>query len=201
MKKVLYEHLVTCSNDKFVVPVKGRYSESIIRDAGFEVEVTGDDSATKRNVIGTPSTLIYEYLFSGRDGAERARDTQSAQILGQLLMQMLQVPDMAKALGKERVFNMFNEIFRMSGAHDLKLETDEMDEQEDMANVGNEQFITDLRRQWPQVVQALQTIMQKIQGPPPGSPPPGGQPPPPGAPPMEPNQQPMTSPQQQVQLS
>lgn len=201
MKKVLYEHLVTCSDDKFIVPVKGRYSEGVIRDAGFDVEVSGDDSTTKRNVIGTPDNLVYEYLFSGRDGAERARDTQSAQVLGQLLMQILQVPDMAKAMGKERVFNMFNEIFRMSGAHDLKLETDEMDEQDDMANVGNEQFITQLKQQWPQVMQMLQAVMQQMQGPPPGGPPPGGQPsPPPGAPPMQPEQQPMTSPEQQVQL-
>ena len=37
---------------------------------------------------------------------------------------------MAQSLGKERIFNMFNEIFRMSGAHDLKLEVDEADEQQ-----------------------------------------------------------------------
>jgi len=200
MKKVLYEHLVSCSNDSFVVPIKGRYSEEIIRQAGFDVETTGDEITSKRNVIGKPDNLIYEYLFSGRDGAERARDTQSAQVLGQLVMQLIQVPDMAKALGKERVFNMFNEIFRMSGAHDLKLEADEQDMQEDMKNVGNEQFITQLREQWPQVVQMLTGLVQQLQGgqgmPPQG----GGQPPPPGAPPMEPQQQPKTSPDQQVQL-
>ena len=161
MKKVIYEHLVSCSSDSFIVPIKGRYSEQIIREAGFEVETSGDPTATKRNVIGKPSSLIYEYLFSSRDGAERARDTQSAQVLGQIFMQILQVPDMAKSLGKERIFNMFNEIFRMSGAHDLKLEIDEADEQQDMSNVGNEQFLTQLREQWPQVLKMLEALVQK----------------------------------------
>ena len=68
------------------------------------METSGDPNAVKRNVIGTPDNLIYEYLFSSRDGAERARDTQSAQVLGQLVMQLMNVPDMAKSLGKERIF-------------------------------------------------------------------------------------------------
>jgi len=163
MKKVLYEHLVTCSTDKFVVPIKGRYSEQIIRDSGFEVETSGDPTMSKRNVIGTPKTLVYEYLFGARDGAERARDTQSAQVLGQLVMQFLQVPDMAAALGRERTFNMFNEIFRLSGAHDLKLETDEMDQEQELANVGNDQFLSEIKDQWPQVLEAVQLLVQQTQ--------------------------------------
>jgi len=163
MKKVLYEHLVTCSSDKFVVPIKGRYSEQIIRDSGFEVETSGDNSMSKRNVIGEPKSLVYEYLFGARDGAERARDTQSAQVLGQLVMQFLQVPDMASALGRERIFNMFNEIFRLSGAHDLKLETDEMDQEQELANVGNDQFLSQIKEQWPQVLEAVQMLVQQTQ--------------------------------------
>ena len=202
MKRVLYDHLVSCSHDDFIVPIKGRYSEAIIREAGFDVEVSGDASMTKRNVIGNPANLIYEYLFSSRDGAERARDTQSAQVLGQLIMQLLQVPDMAQALGRERVFNMFNEIFRLSGAHDLKLEIDEMDEAQEMDNVGNEQFINQIKEQWPQVLQAVQALIAKEAG--------GEQaqelaqgevsPGTPGAPVQEPEQAAMASPEQQVQL-
>jgi hypothetical protein len=200
MKKVLYEHLVSCSTDSFIVPIKGRYSENIIREAGFDVETSGGENISSRNVIGKPDSLVYEYLFSGRDGAERARDTQSAQVLGQLIMQLLQVPDMAQALGKERVFTMFNEIFRMSGAHDLKLETDEADQEQELNNVGNEQFVTKLKEQWPQVMQVIQALMQKaekeesIQE---GEVAPGvdGE-----GPPIAPEQQAMTSPDQQVQL-
>ncbi len=194
MKKVIYEHLVTCSSDSFVVPIKGRYSEKIIREAGFEVETSGDPAAAKRNVIGNPDNLVYEWLFSSRDGAERARDTQSAQVLGQLMMQLLQVPDMPQALGKERIFEMFNEIFRMSGAHDLKLEVDEVDQEQELSNVGNEQFITQLKEQWPQVMEFLQSLLQEKQA---QAQQQQGEP---GAPPMEGEQQPQTSPEQQVQL-
>jgi len=199
MKKVLYEHLVTCSNDKFVVPIKGRYSENIIRDAGFEVETSGDEKMSKRNVIGNPQTLVYEYLFGARDGAERARDTQSAQTLGQILMQLLQVPDMAQALGRERIFEMFNEIFRMSGAHDLKLETDEMDQEQELQNVGNDQFISKLKEQWPDVLKAIQALISKeakaedLQE---GEVSPGVS----AEPQPEPNQQAIVSPDQQTQL-
>lgn len=205
MKKVIYEHLVTCSSDNFVVPVRGRYSEEVIREAGFDVETSGHDSVMKRNVIGTPENLIYEYLFSARDGAERARDTQSAQVLGQLLMNLLQVPDMAQSLGRERIFNIFNEIFRLSGAHDLKLETDEMDQQQELENVGNDQFLAKIKEQWPQVLQALQALVEAKAGEEDqqegnlaeGEMEPGFT----GAePPSEPSQQAMSSPEQQVQL-
>lgn len=202
MKRVLYHHLIGCSTDDFIVPIKGRYSEAIIREAGFEVEVSGDLNMTKRNVIGNPQNLIYEYMFSSRDGAERARDTQSAQVLGQLIMQLLQVPDMAQALGRERVFNMFNEIFRLSGAHDLKLEIDEMDEAQEMESVGNEQFITELKEQWPQVLQAVQALISKeaekedVQELAEGEVSPGA----PGVPQEPPEQAAMASPEQQVQL-
>ena len=90
---------------------------------------------------------------------------------------------------------MFNEIFRMSGAHDLKLEIDEADEQQDMSNVGNEQFLTQLREQWPQVLKMLEALVQKeaqaqqMQGEP------GSRPAP-----SQPEQQAMTSPEQQVQI-
>ena len=196
-KKVIYEHLVTCSTEKFKIPAKSRYSVKAIREAGFEPEDERDaHKALRRNIIGEPSTLVHEYLFSSRDGAERARDTQSAQVLSQLIQGILQVEPIAKALGKDRLFTLFNEIFRMSGAHDLKLETDEADEQDEDMGIENAQFVEKLKEQWPQVMQVVQQLMQTMGGQP-------GQPgemqqPAPGAPPMEPQQQPKTSPEQQV---
>jgi hypothetical protein len=153
---------------------------------GLEIEDSGDqDELPKgRNIIGNPENLVHEYLFSGRDGSERARDTQSAQILGQLVQQVLQIPDMAKTLGKERIFSIFNEIFRMSGVgHDLNLQVDEADDNEDM-ELGQTQFIDELQKKWPQVEQALQKIIMQMQGA--GGAPQPGQPPPPGGPPGQP---------------
>jgi hypothetical protein len=198
-KKVIYEHLVSCSTEKFVIPAKNRYSVKSIQEAGFELE---DDSeplkAIRRNIIGTPDTLIHEYLFTTRDGAERSRDTQSAQVLSQLLQGILQVEPVAAALGKERLFTMANEIFRMSGAHDLKLELDESDEKDEDMGIENHQFIEQLKTQWPQVVQTIQQLMQVAQSAAPQAEPMAE--PTPGAPPMEPEQQPQVSPDQQVQV-
>ena len=201
MKKVLYEHLVSCSSDKFIVPIKGRYSEQTIKDAGFETEVDVGVDASKRNVIGDPLSLIHEYLFTSRDGAERARDTQSAQVLGQLLQNILQLDGLPQALGKERMFQMFNEIFRMSGAHDLKLEVDQADQEQEMGSIENEQFMEQLKKQWPIVIQTLQqlaksTINQNQQDLQEREVAPGVQ----GEPQPQPNQQAQTAPEQQVQL-
>jgi len=91
---------------------------------------------------------------------------------------------MAKTLGKERIFSIFNEIFRMSGVgHDLNLQVDEADDNEDM-ELGQTQFIDELQKKWPQVEQALQKIIMQMQGA--GGAPQPGQPPPPGGPPGQP---------------
>jgi hypothetical protein len=172
-KKMIYEHLVCCSTTEFNVPVKQRFSLKTITDAGLEAEDTGDqdENPKGRNIIGSPRNLIHEYLFSGRDGSERSRDTQAAQTLTQLFSQVLGMKEIAQALGKERIFGILNEIFRMSGAgYDLNLQMDEQDEAEDLS-MEDEQFIAGLKEKIPQFEQMLQMIMQQMQG---GQP--GGQP-------------------------
>jgi hypothetical protein len=165
-KKMIYEHLVCCSTTEFNVPVKQRFSLKTITDAGLEIEDTGDqdENPKGRNIIGSPRNLIHEYLFSGRDGSERSRDTQAAQTLTQLFSQVLGMKEIAQALGKERIFGILNEIFRMSGAgYDLNLQMDEQDEAEDLS-MEDEQFIAGLKEKIPQFEQMLQMIMQQMQG-------------------------------------
>lgn len=181
-KKIIYEHLVTCSTTEFNVPVKKRFTLSSITEAGLEIEDTGDqdENPKGRNIIGLPSNLIHEYLFTSRDGSERSQNIQAAGALTQLFQQIMSVQPIAESLGKERMFGMLNEIFRMSGAgYDLNLEMDEADEAEDL-NMQDEQFIAELKQKMPQMEQMLMMIMQQIQGggqgqgmPPPGMPPPG----------------------------
>ena len=181
-KKMIYEHLVTCSTTEFNVPIKQRFSTKSIEKAGLEIEDTGDqDEMPKgRNIIGFPTNLVHEYLFSGRDGSERSRDTQAAQTLTQLFSQVLGMKEIAQALGKERIFGILNEIFRMSGAgYDLNLEMDEADEAEDL-NMEDEQFLSQLKQKFPQMEQMMQMMMQQMQGGQGGPPAPGGQAPPPG---------------------
>jgi hypothetical protein len=176
MKKMLYEHLVGCSTTEFNVPIKGRFKADSVRAAGLDVDDSGDqDELPKgRNIIGFPTNLVHEYLFSSRDGGERQRDTQSAQTLAQLFQQVIAMPDMAKQLGKERVFQILNEIFRMSGAgYDLRLEVDEADEDMDM-DMDQQQFISEMKEKWPQVEQVLQQLVMSMQKQQPQLPPDGG---------------------------
>ena len=109
----------------------------------------------------------------------------------------MQVEPVAGALGKERLFSMMNEVFRLSGAHDLKLETDEADDADEDLGIANEQFLEKLREQWPAVLQTLQKLMviaQQAQA----SHEPHSPEAPPGAPPLQPEQQPIVEPDQKV---
>ena len=163
-KRMIYDHLISCSESDFIVPIKSRYTKRSIEDAGFTSQ-SDEPGPASRNIIGTPSNLIHEYLFTSRDGAERARDTQSAQVLGNLLQSILQIESVAQGLGKERIYGMFNEIFRLSGAHDLKLETDEYDDSaEQQKTIEDEQFFQEMKKQFPQVLQSLQELAQIVQG-------------------------------------
>jgi len=133
MKKMLYEHLVSCSTSEFDVPVKNRYSQAVIKEAGFEPSDEQYDITEPmvRNVVGTPASLVHEYLFSSRDGPERAINVKSAETLTALLGQILQIQPVVEAVGKRRLFELINEIFRKSGAgFDVKLELEEGESEE-----------------------------------------------------------------------
>ena len=191
-KKMLYEHLISCSTTDFNVPFKQRFTTSSIEKAGFSYEDEQNDDQglipRGRNLIGTPKNLVHEYLFSARDGAERSRDMQAAQTLATVFQQVIAIPDIAQSMGKERVFTIINEIFRMSGAgHDLNMAIDEADEEQEL-ELGNQAFIEDMRKKFPQMEQVMQQIIMAMQGgqgqggPPQGASPQGA--PPQGQPPQ-----------------
>jgi hypothetical protein len=111
-------------------------------------------------VIGTPDILLHEYNFSSRDGAERAVNTQSAQTLAGLLQQVVSVQPIMQAVGTEKVLEIMNEIFRLSGAaYDLNIETET---QEDMS-LANAQFVEQLKQTVPQITQVIQGMNQEVQ--------------------------------------
>lgn len=125
-KKILYEALIAFGQDKVFVPVANRYQPATIKAAGFEV-VTEDQegSGVDENYAGDPrrvtvtgekTSLVYEYAFSSRDNAERASNPKSAEVLVQLLAQMAQMPGFLQDLGKEKLHELFNAIFRLAGA-------------------------------------------------------------------------------------
>lgn len=136
-KRMIYESALTCATSDVRVPVIARYTLATVKAAGFTPfddgapEAPGEPRAKRITVTGAVKNLEYDYYFSSRDGAERGSNTQSAQVLTQLSQFILSSPGIAQAIGKERIFELFNEIFRLSGAaFDLKLELEDAESHE-----------------------------------------------------------------------
>lgn len=155
-KRIIYESLVCCKQGKVQVPVIGRYSKKTIADAGFEIAPGADpvDRPASTTVIGARKKLIHDLVFTTRDGSERPVNTQAANTLVQLVQGILAFPPVLQALGKQKLYDLFNEIFRMSGTGvDLNLEVQEGDS----AGFGDDQIA-----QMQQILQQLQQAMQEI---------------------------------------
>lgn len=121
-KRIVYESLVACSKGEIVCPVKDRYTAKTIISAGFKPKENEDEDykapggARRYTVIGSKRFLVHDYIFTSRDGAERPVNTQAANTLVQLIGQVMSVPAVAQACGKQKLFELFNEVFRLSGA-------------------------------------------------------------------------------------
>ena len=183
VKRICYESCVCEDEEEVKVPVLDRYTAKTIRDAGFAPKVgTFEDNEIvpmKTPIIGKVQSLVYDYYFDSRDGGDRAVNSQGAQVIAQLLAQFMQVPMIAQAFGKKRLFEWANEVVRMSGAAiDLKLELD--DGEPDQMSAGD----PGLEQRIAKIEQFLTKLMQQQSG---GQPPEGGgpapaQPEPPAAP-------------------
>lgn len=130
-KRILYESYMVCGSQNLRVPVINRYTKATIEKAGFEVldedVETFSDSSEPHNVtiLGTKGKLYYEYVYTTRDGALRSVNTQAANALVQLLG-VLNNPLFMQKVKPSKLYEIANEIFRLSGAGvDLKLELDE----------------------------------------------------------------------------
>lgn len=152
-KRIFYESYMAKGNQNLRLPVINRYTTAAIKKAGFEVvDDESEDLAVlpgpqRHTVIGTREMLEHDYIFTTRDGAERPVNTQAANVMVQLLG-VLKDPVIMAALGKERLYEIVNEIFRQSGAGlDLNLELQE----------GEDNNIT------PPAMQQLQQEMPQIQ--------------------------------------
>ena len=163
-KKLIYESLICCGSDEHTGPVLNRYQKKTIKDAGFEL-ADPDDSLPDNHlmlgltrIMGKIENLTYSYYFDSREGAERALNTQGAQILQQFLVGILGTP-IGPKLGMKRILTMLNIIARMAGAPDefqITLndgESEQIPTEEEGQNV----------QVPPQVAQAIQQLMQQMQ--------------------------------------
>lgn len=159
-KIIIYESLVTCSKAELNLPVKGRYSAKTVAAAGLSI-VEGEDEdfagdTKRRTITGSVKKLEHNFIFSSRDGSERPVNTQAANTMVQLVGQVLAVPAVAQKVGKEKLYEIFNEIFRMSGAGiDLNLELSEGEDN----SLGEDQI-----KQLSDVVMQIQKFLQQLAG-------------------------------------
>lgn len=128
-KRILFESWINCAEtESFELPVTRRYPATVVKSAGFDIVGDYSDiSGTARwTVSGNKWKLFdYEYVFSSRDGSQRMVNTQAATTLVQLVP-MLQAPQIANRITPEKMIEIFNEIFRLSGAGvDLLIEPEE----------------------------------------------------------------------------
>ncbi len=130
-KRILYESYMALGNQDIQIPVLKRYPRTVVEKAGFKVDDDLSEMSSSQvepetrrfTVVGTKDKLEHNFVFTGRDGAERPVNTQAANALVQLFGVVSQNPAILAALGKEKLYMIINEIFRKSGVGvDLNLE-------------------------------------------------------------------------------
>jgi hypothetical protein len=177
-KRILYESYMVCGDQNLRVPVTNRYTKATIEKAGFQVldedvEMFVDpNEPTVHTVVGTKSKLYYTYIFTSRDGSLRAVNTQAANSLVQLLG-VLNNPIIMQKLKPSKLYEIVNEVFRLSGTGvDLKVELEEGEEdtmgpdkqqQIEQALQGLTQNAEEERKSVAQVEQQVQQLMQKFE--------------------------------------
>jgi hypothetical protein len=130
-KRICFESLIALGEKSQVMPVQHRYTKKTVEDAGFKVvsedkDELEDGSAARVTIMGNKSKLVTDLIFTSRDGAERSANSAAANVLTQLAGSIVAMPGVMQAMGKERFYNLINEIFRLSGSgFDLNLEMQE----------------------------------------------------------------------------
>jgi hypothetical protein len=176
MKRIIYESLLCNSKHSFRVPVINRYTAATIKAAGFELSDSstyGDSDIVplKTTIEGSPADLAYEYYFDSRDGADRPVNGQAAQALGNVVAQFMQIPALAQAIGKRRLFEWANEVTRLSGAaFDLKLD----DGEDDSIDGGTPELVDRVGKIEEILAKVMELLSPKTMGQPGALPPAGG---------------------------
>lgn len=173
MKRICYESLIALGSDEMTLPVVNRYPNSVIEKAGFKVtDRDEDDPISYVTVMGSKRNLVHEYIFTSRDGGNRASNAHAAQVLVQAMQSIGSLAPPAQnailaAMGKEKLYEWFNAVFRLADAGvDMKLELRAGDTDE-LLPEQNEQLMQQLVQMAQQLkqnvgdVQQMKQLMQK----------------------------------------
>lgn len=172
MKKICYESLICCGSDTVLLPVVNRYPRNIVEMAGFTVMDDEQDDQVEVNrhtVMGKKVSLIHDYAFNTRDGAERTSDIQSANTLVNLMQTVIAQPMVAESLDKRQLFMLLNEIIRLTGTGvNIKLEIPEGPAGDETLSQGpSPEQLQQIMQQVQQNSQAIEQVLATAQGLPP----------------------------------
>jgi hypothetical protein len=168
-KKIIYESYMFHGEQNFRVPVIARYSKEVIAKAGLQIEDMDEEEATQAfgrytgTIIGAKGRLEHEFIFTSRDGAERASNTQAAATLGELLKSILPIPAVQESLTKNQLAGIINELSRLSGAYDLKLPDDDPKGNQPMSPSAGEQ-VQQAMQQMASTLEEHSKAIQQIEG-------------------------------------
>ena len=171
MKRICYDSFIAKAVDDVSLPVSKRYPKSTIAKAGFKVlEQDGDDDSTIGffTVGGKKINLLHDYIFTSRDGGNRASNSAAANSLVQLITPFVTSNPSAQnailsAMGKEKLFEVINAIFRLADASvDLNLEVKPGDD-DSLLLEDDQQVMTLIQQLAANVKQNTQNIAQIMQ--------------------------------------
>lgn len=163
-KRIIHDSYMAFGRKDFRVPAINRYTKQTVLAAGLDVvdedqTTTSEDEPRSVTVIGTKEKLVHDYIFTSRDGAERASDVQAAQYLVEAMKSVLPIPAVQSAMTKNQLFEILNEIMRKTGVFDLKLESQDGSGDEPLDGGAG-----DLKGVLEQITQTLEKQATEIQG-------------------------------------
>lgn len=170
-KRIVYDSYMAFGQKDFKVPAMGRYAERVVLAAGLEVvdedQMTiSQDEPRSVTVLGNKEALVHDYIFTSRDGADRASDTQAAQYLAEVLKSILPIPAVQSAMTKNQLFDLLTEMVRKTGVFDLKLESQDGRGDEPIDGGGGdiqgviEQLVQTVEKQSGEIAQIQQMLPQ-----------------------------------------
>lgn len=176
MKTIIYESAMAHGSNEINLPVAQTFSRKTIEQAGLKImepeEEEGADTSVRNKtytVVGTKDALEHNYAFTVRDVGDRPTNQQSAQTLIALLGQVIPLIG-PEAFGKERLYEMINEVFRLVGVYSLRLDIGENESTdlpaEKLAQQIQQQIIPALQQlaqQGGENKQEIEAIVQQIQ--------------------------------------
>jgi hypothetical protein len=168
-KRIIYESWMACGEDTVTLPVINRYPLGVIQRAGFvPVEEDTDDLGGQMvygSITGSKLKLQHDFIFTSRDGTDRANNTQSAEAIIRLLTAITNAPEPVvaatlKKMGASKYFELINEAARLSSNIDLKLEVQPGEPDEFM--VEDEQQTMALIQRMAQQLEKHDELIQRI---------------------------------------